>query len=124
MNSTRETSHLAEPKIVCPHCWANFYQDEAKYIATHPKLYGDDVLGDAFHRRLTKQEVNWSRDGVMSDPQGGKVTEQACPVCHLQIPPDVLSRRPIFSRLSDPTWWNHTRFCCGEPSPVRRYYLR
>jgi len=111
MNSTRETSHLAEPKIVCPHCWANFYQDEAKYIATHPKLYGDDVLGDAFHRRLTKQEVNWSRDGVMSDPQGGKVTEQACPVCHLQIPPDVLSRRPIFISL------------VGAPRSGKTYFL-
>ena len=31
--------------VICPHCWYHFNTEDILYIATHPSLMGDPVLG-------------------------------------------------------------------------------
>src|SRR4051794_12466452 len=91
---------LHQSKVTCPHCWHNFYSDEACYISRHPQLYGDSVLGDNENRRYAPHEIKVERSGEALDPMGCKMTERACPHCHLQIPPDLLEKRPYFISLA------------------------
>ncbi len=95
-------SSLNEQQVICPHCWHEFYTDQALYIATHPTLYGDPVLGDSENQRLTRAEVTFDRNRMPFDPKGGRITEKACPVCHLQIPPELLVTKPSLFH-----WWVH-----------------
>lgn len=104
-------SSLIENKVVCPHCWHSFYADQALYIATHPQLYGDAVLGEHAHQRFSSAEVRRDRSGRFSDPKGGTITERACPVCHLQIPLNLLARRPFFLSV------------VGAPKAGKTYFL-
>ena len=104
-------SSLNEQQVVCPHCWHEFYTDHALYIATHPTLYGDSVLGDSENQRLTRTEVTFDRNRMPFDPKGGRITEKACPVCHLQIPPELLRHKAKFISL------------VGAPSAGKTYFL-
>ena len=87
---------LAEKQVICPHCWHRFYTDQAKYISRHRELSDDTILGGGHQRRLAPDEVTRDHEGNVLDPKGWKVCEQACPQCHLQIPNDLLQRRPLF----------------------------
>ncbi|MDZ4848906.1 MAG: hypothetical protein SGI77_06405 [Pirellulaceae bacterium] len=84
------SNSLNEKQVLCPHCWHQFYPDQALYIATHPELYGDDVLGQNENTRYAPSQVQKDRTGIAKDPMGGTMTERACPTCHLQIPPELL----------------------------------
>lgn len=89
--------NLVEKTVVCPHCWNNFHGDHAAYISQHPELYGDPVLGDNVPRRISYLEAKRDREGSVTDPvKGWAMIERACPRCHLQIPRDLLERRPQF----------------------------
>ncbi|NLY02372.1 MAG: hypothetical protein GXY83_40320 [Rhodopirellula sp.] len=89
-------SHLVEDKVVCPHCWHNFYGDDAWHISQHPELFGDDVLGENQRRRFAPNEAQRDRDGNVLDAKGWRVVDRACPRCHLQLPPELLTVRPWF----------------------------
>ncbi|MCL4854566.1 MAG: hypothetical protein KJZ78_24665, partial [Bryobacteraceae bacterium] len=102
---------LEEEKVVCPHCWHGFYTDEGHFISRHPDLFGDPVLGDLENRRFAPHEVQAGRNGEVFDPKGWKMTERACPVCHLQIPPTVLTKRPFFLSV------------VGAPRSGKTYFL-
>ncbi len=102
---------LNENQVVCPHCWHQFYEDQSLYIAGHPDLYGDPVLGDLEKTRFAPSAVEIDRTGVAHDPRGGRMTERACPVCHLQIPPELLKQRGRIMSL------------VGAPSAGKTYFL-
>ena len=104
-------NRLIESAVICPHCWTTFYADQAKYIATHIEMHGDDVLGLSEKQRLTAANVSRQRDGTILDPKGGKISERACPVCHLQIPVELLQKRPHFISI------------VGAPSAGKTYFI-
>lgn len=105
------SSHLSEDRITCPHCWHEFYGDQALYISENPKLFGDPVLGDVPSRFLP-QEVKRDRNGRAMDPQGWReMTERACPRCHLQVPLELLDRDPRFISI------------VGAPRSGKTYFL-
>jgi hypothetical protein len=47
-------------------------------------------------KRYGPHEAQRDREGNVLDPKGWKMTERACPRCHLQMPQDLLARRPVF----------------------------
>lgn len=113
-------SHPVEASSICPHCWHEFYGDQALYISEHPGMFGDPVLGDV-PVRLGPEDVTCDEDGRVFDPQGWPVRarERACPRCHLPIPPELLSQRPrVVSIVGVP---GSDRSCL---TPMMLYQLR
>lgn len=110
--STSAHGSLQHLPVVCPHCWHDFHDDEAWYISRHPELRGDAVVADpdAF-RRFGPHEVKVDRSGIVKDTLGLEMTERACPRCHLQIPVEMLERRPYFVSVA------------GAPSAGKTYFL-
>ncbi len=102
---------LQESKTICPHCWHGFYPDEALFISKHPDLFGDPVAGEAEHRRFAPHEITTGRGDEALDSKGWKMTERACPHCHLQIPQPVLRKRPFFISV------------VGAPRSGKTYFL-
>jgi hypothetical protein len=102
---------LHESKTVCPHCWHRFYPDEALFISKHPELFGDPVAGETENRRFAPHEISKGSGGEPLDPKGWKMTERACPQCHLQVPLPVLTRRPYFISV------------VGAPRSGKTYFL-
>lgn len=113
-------STLQESKLTCPHCWHKFFSDEAYYISRHPQLYGDAVLGDNENRRLAPHEITTDRAGDKLDPLGTKITERACPVCHLQIPQELLTKKPHFISLAGCPGAGKTYFLTSMIHQLRR----
>jgi hypothetical protein len=105
------SNHLNEPQVVCPHCWRKFYPDEAVYISSHPDLYGDSKLGDHEKTRYVPSAIQVDREGNAFDPKGSRMTERACPNCHLQIPPELRTKRGRIISLA------------GAPSAGKTYFL-
>ncbi|MGI9178374.1 MAG: hypothetical protein ACR2IT_11040 [Pirellulales bacterium] len=103
---------LQHHPVVCPHCWHDFHDDEAWYISRHPELRGDPVVADpdAF-RRFGPHEVTTDRSGIVKDSLGLEMAERACPRCHLQIPVEMLERRPFFVAVA------------GAPCSGKTYFL-
>lgn len=102
MNKSTVTK-LTEDKVVCPHCWNRFYRDQALYISEHPELRGhDEVLGKegGLPDRVPSHETRQDRDGNVLDSYGWKMTDRACPTCHLQIPRQLLQKRPTFVSIA------------------------
>lgn len=96
--------------VVCPHCWHRFYADQAHYISNHPQLFGDEVLPGE-QRRFPPNPLQRDRAGNVLDPMGMRMTERACPLCHLQVPPDLLSQRA------------HIVSVVGAPRAGKTYFL-
>ncbi len=97
------------PKAHCPHCWHKFHTEDVLWISTHPDLYGDPILGaDAPSRFLPSR---FSPAGEALDVRGSACRDQACPRCHLSIPP-VLLEHP-YRILS----------IVGTPGCGKSYYL-
>ncbi len=115
---------LRERSAVCPHCWQAFYADTACYIARHPDLIGDPVLGEMQATRLAPHEVTKDRDGHPVDPRGARVTERACPRCHLQVPPDLLRQRPMFVSIVGAPRSGKTYFVTAMIHELRRELSR
>eukprot|EP00803_Ostreobium_quekettii_P007845 evm.model.scf_4952.2 EVM.evm.TU.scf_4952.2 scf_4952:2653-4203(+) len=118
ISGKRLMSHPVEASIICPHCWHEFYGDQALYISEHPEMFGDPVLGDA-PGRISPQEVTRDEDGRVFDPQGWPVRERACPRCHLPIPPELLSQRPRVVSIVGVPGFDRTYL-----TPVMLYQLR
>lgn len=95
--------------VTCPHCWQHFDLREIKYIARHPELQGDAVLGEDAQLRFTP--VKYSARGLAIDARGMECPEMACPNCHLPIPEAVVELpSSIFSIV-------------GAPSSGKSYFL-
>lgn len=102
---------MNEEKVICPHCWSGFYSDKAMYISQHEDLFGDPVLGDV-PMRVPSGEAVRSRDGAkVLDSKGWEMFERACPHCRLQIPLEMLSKRPKFISI------------VGAPGSGKTYFL-
>ena len=108
----RKFSKLTHREVVCPHCWYEFHDDDALYVSKHDLLRGDPVIKDPeAHKRFGPHEVSPDRKGIVRDPNGLEMTDRACPRCHLQIPHELLERRPFFFSLG------------GAPFSGKTYYL-
>ena len=83
---------------ICPHCWFEFLPEKAFFIAGHQELSSkrDSVLRNLAKLRLSPSEVKVDSKGVFRDSKGYHVPDRACPCCHLQIPLELLEKRPIF----------------------------
>jgi len=97
---------------ICPHCWFEFLPEKAFFIAGHPELSagGDPVLGNFAKLRLSPSEVKVDSKGVFRDSKGYHVPDRACPRCHLQIPLELLEKRPIFLSVAGPSAGGKTYF--------------
>lgn len=102
---------LAHREIVCPHCWYQFHDDAAWYISQHDELRGDPVIKnpEAF-RRFGPHEVTVDRSGVVRDPKGSEMTDRACPRCHLQVPTEILEKRPFIFSIGGAPYSGKTYF--------------
>ena len=79
------------PIITCPHCWNEFHLSQTNYIATHPSLVGDSVLGEAAQLRFLPSKFN--AQGYAIDAKGMVCRDMACPRCHLKIPEIVIEEK-------------------------------
>lgn len=90
------TSQLVK-EVICPNCWERFGPERVWYIATHPQLYGDLLLGENALRRFLP--TRFHPDGRALDPKGSPCHLLACPRCHLPIPRVVLERPTLFTSI-------------------------
>jgi hypothetical protein len=85
--------HRNRGKLICPHCWKRFNEDELLSISRHPFLTGDPVLGELVEKRF--KAAVFDSNGVPLDERGEPSPERACPVCHLRFP-EILTDDPLF----------------------------
>lgn len=81
-------------EVICPNCWDPFKPERALFVAQHPDLYGDRLLGDQVRTRFLPSRFH--PDGRAIDPLGGLCHEMACPRCHLEVPRNLLEHPSIF----------------------------
>lgn len=84
-------------EVVCPNCWERFAPERVWYIASHPELYGDLLLGENAPRRFLP--TRFHPDGRALDPKGSPSHRLACPKCHLAIPRVILERPTLFTSI-------------------------
>jgi hypothetical protein len=109
--SRRSAKQPQPPKIAtCPHCWNSFQPHEAFFIAAHPELVGDPVLGEHVPKRLALTEVQITGKSI-KDPKGFPIEDRACPSCRLQVPTAMLAKQPLFMSMA------------GAPSSGKTYYI-
>ncbi len=82
------------PRITCPHCWKPFPPGDIMWIAEHPTLMGDDVLGENEQRRFLPSRFDV--DGHAIDVKNITCHELACPACHLPIPRAIIELEAVF----------------------------
>ncbi|SLM29931.1 hypothetical protein MTBBW1_2030021 [Desulfamplus magnetovallimortis] len=112
-----EVPDLFDPKMdaddettrLCPYCWHKYPIDELLYIARHPDLTGDPVLGSEEQSRFLPRDFMPVRRVV--DMRGEICTDVACPRCHLRIPVPFLDTVPLFLSI------------IGTPGSGKSYYL-
>lgn len=96
----------------CPACSTAFYAKDALFIATHPSLIGDSLLGPSAKQRFSVQEPT---DGTIPmkafDACGSPCHEKACPHCHHKL--------PIFFEQAE----QHFFSLIGAPHSGKAYYL-
>jgi hypothetical protein len=95
--------------LACPYCWSRFPAEGVFFIAAHPKLMGDPVLGDEEPRRFLP--TRFTPEGLALDDEGAVCTDMACPVCHLRLPPGLLGQPPLFISI------------VGAPSSGKSFFL-
>lgn len=108
---SQPTKQPQPPKMAtCPHCWTSFQPHEAFFIAAHPELVGDPVLGEHVPKRLALKEVQITGNST-KDPKGFPIEDRACPSCRLQVPTAMLAKQPLFMSMA------------GAPSSGKTYYI-
>ncbi len=95
--------------VICPHCWQRFNSEQLLYIATHPSLMGDPVLGPTAMKRFAPTKFNAL--GQALDEMSLVSTDVACPRCRLKIPLSVIDEKNFYFSL------------VGAPSSGKSYYL-
>ncbi len=111
-----EKNHLSDisevsdsDKHLCPYCWHSFKFEELLYIARHPSLMGDPVLGYDEQQRFLPRYIKPLRRAL--DSRGELCSDMACPRCHLRIPTPFLDSPPLFFSI------------IGTPGAGKSYYL-
>ncbi len=102
-------AEIPEGDIICPHCWQKFDSEYLLYIASHPALTGDPLLGSGAMKRFSPSSFNAL--GQALDPMGAACSELACPRCHLKIPATVIEEPCYYFSL------------VGAQSSGKSYYL-
>ena len=97
------------PLITCPHCWNEFHLSQINYIASHPSLIGDTVLGESEQIRFLPNKFN--AQGYAIDAKGMVCRDMACPRCHLKIPEIVLDEKMDILSI------------VGAPASGKSYYI-
>lgn len=111
-----EKSHIPDLSVmneadrhICPYCWHGFKSEELLYIARHPSLMGDPVLGYDEQQRFLPRHIKPLRRAL--DSRGEICPDMACPRCHLRIPTPFLDSHPLFFSI------------IGTPGSGKSYYL-
>lgn len=108
-NNDDDDPNDESPIVVCPHCWKSFHLSKIYYIARHPELTGDPVLGAEAQVRFTPTRFN--ANGDVLDSKGMVCPDMACPRCHLPIPEAIMSGENSFFSI------------IGSPSSGKSYFL-
>ncbi|MEM1109638.1 MAG: hypothetical protein AAGH99_13215 [Planctomycetota bacterium] len=83
--------------ITCPHCWDCFVTGDIRWIARHPELLGDAMLGPEAMRRFLP--TRFDIDGNAIDAGGEVCRDLACPSCHLPISRGLLEANQYYFSL-------------------------
>lgn len=95
-------------KVTCPNCWHKFFPEDVLFIAKHPDLLVDPVVGEQ-GLRFIPSRFNVAAEAI--DPKGFPTADMACPRCHLAISPMLLEIPPLFISL------------VGSPASGKSYFL-
>jgi hypothetical protein len=83
----------------CPYCWWPFDAKDFFYVAKHPALQNDPLLGSSEYLRF---KPNRWEDGKPLDPKGEICDELACPDCHSKLPRSMKNtKQHIISVVGD-----------------------
>ncbi len=94
---------------MCPHCWNRFKPEDVLYIANHPDLLGDPIVGpDEFQRFLPSR---FTAEGLAIDAGGIVCPDLACPTCHMRLPAALLKQPPLILSV------------VGAPGSGKSYFL-
>jgi len=96
-------------RVTCPHCWKQCAPEELLWIATHPDLAGDPMLGPDKPRRFLPSRFTVNGEAI--DARGQRCHDLACPHCHLPVPRAFLELEPIFVSI------------LGTPGCGKSFYL-
>jgi hypothetical protein len=83
--------------------------EDVFFIAKHPDLLGDPLLGPNEYLRF--QPIRFNVKGEALDPRGASSGDLACPRCHLQIPDAMVEIPPLFISM------------IGSPASGKSYFL-
>lgn len=97
------------PRLTCPHCGKAFPPGDVLWIAEHPSLVGDELLGGSEQNRFLP--TRFDVDGNAIDVKGVACHDVACPNCHLPIPRALIELEPVFIST------------LGAPSSGKSYFL-
>ncbi|HTV48860.1 MAG TPA: hypothetical protein VMG59_10505 [Phycisphaerae bacterium] len=81
-------------KVICPHCWHVFIPEEILWIAEHPDLIGDSILGPEQNARFLP--TRFTVQGKAIDSRNVVCHRMACPRCHLFIAREVIESPLLF----------------------------
>jgi hypothetical protein len=93
----------------CPYCWHRFNGEDILFVAGHPELMGDSVLGADEPQRFLP--ARFTAEGLALDAKGVVCPDMACPRCHLRIPPTCLDHKPFIVSV------------VGAPGSGKSYFL-
>jgi len=97
------------PRLTCPHCWTAFPPGDIMWVAEHPSLNKDNLLGENEGQRFLPSRFD--PDGNAIDTQGVTCHDLACPHCHLLIPRAMVELESVFIST------------LGAPSSGKSYFL-
>ena len=99
----------ANGALICPYCWNRLQPEDILFIASHPELLGDPVLGaDELQRFLP---TRFTPEGLAIDAGGVVSPDMACPTCHMRLPASVTNQPPLFMSI------------VGAPGSGKSYFL-
>ena len=99
-DSSVDGSSIYQPDVVgsgsitCVHCWYKFEPEDVLFIARHPDLDGDPILGPDEQQRFLPSR--FTPEGHAIDSEGLVCPEMACPRCHMRVPRSLVTMKPIF----------------------------
>lgn len=106
--AAQEVAHLGNA-LICPYCWNRFHPEDILFVANHPDLLGDPVLGNDELQRFLP--TRFTPEGLAIDAGGIVSPDMACPVCHMRLPSSVTTQPPLFMSI------------VGAPGSGKSYFL-
>jgi hypothetical protein len=105
----QEGTRLTSGAHICPYCWSRFQPEDILFIASHPDLVGDPVLGRDVPLRFLP--TRFTPEGLAIDAGGVISPDMACPNCHMRLPSSVTNQPPLFMSI------------VGAPGSGKSYFL-